>query len=86
MVKVLKTRYYRMKEKFGMELPKNVKQALEIDKETGTDFWKNTLTTEVGDLEPCILIVQEGMVPPPGHTEIRTHLVFDIKVDLTRKA
>ena len=86
MVKVLKTRYHRMEEKFGIELPKNVKQALELDKETGTDFWKNTLIKEVGNLEPCILVVQEVKVPPPGYTKIRTHIVFDIKMDFTRKA
>jgi hypothetical protein len=25
---------------FGIELPKTVKRALEIDKETGTNFWE----------------------------------------------
>ena len=41
---------------------------------------------EVGNLEPCISIVQEGEVPPPGYMEIRTYIVFDVKMDFTRKA
>ena len=85
MVKVLKTRYHWRKEEFGIELPKNVKQALEIDKETGTDFWRHTLIKEMGILEPHILIDKEGEGPPPGYMEIRTHIVFDIKMDFTTK-
>ena len=40
----------------------------------------------MGNLETCISIVQDGEVPPPGFVEIRTHIVFNIKMDFTRKA
>ena len=36
--------------------------------------------------EPSILVVQEGKVPRQGYTEMRTHIVFDIEMDFTRKA
>ena len=39
MVKAMKKRYFRKEQKYGIELPKTVKRALEIDKETGTTFW-----------------------------------------------
>jgi hypothetical protein len=33
-------RYWRQTHKFGSGLPKTVAEALAIDKETGTDFWR----------------------------------------------
>ena len=35
-----KSRYHKQMRTFGIELPKTVKRALEIDKETGTNFWE----------------------------------------------
>ena len=36
----LKGKYWRTTHKFGIKLPKDVKEALEIDMITGTDFWQ----------------------------------------------
>jgi response regulator RpfG family c-di-GMP phosphodiesterase len=33
-----KKRYFRTHSKFGVEIPKSVERALQIDKETGTTF------------------------------------------------
>jgi hypothetical protein len=38
LIKAVKKRYFRKHQKFGIELPKTVKRALEIDKETNTTF------------------------------------------------
>ncbi len=35
--------YWRTTHKFGIQIPKTVKEALAIDKETGTDFWRKAL-------------------------------------------
>jgi len=35
----LNSRYHKRTHKFGIEIPKTIKHALQIDKETGTDFW-----------------------------------------------
>lgn len=31
-------------------------------------------------------LLSQGERPPPGHSEITCHLVFDVKLDMTRKA
>ena len=85
-VKQLKTRYHQRTEKFGLELPKTVKRALEIDEETGTTFWRDALHKEMGNIEPCMKVLGEGEQPLPGHQFIHTHIVFGIKMDFTRKA
>ena len=39
-LKKVKSRYWSKTHKFGIELPKSVKSAMEIDRKTGTDFWR----------------------------------------------
>jgi Reverse transcriptase (RNA-dependent DNA polymerase) len=80
------TRYLRRDQKFGLELPKTVTRALEIDAETGTTFWKDALRKEMAVIQPAIKILDEGVQAPVGYTQIPCHIIFDIKMDFTRKA
>ena len=36
----VKSHYWWMTHKFGIKLPHSVEEALEIDRQTGTDFWQ----------------------------------------------
>ena len=49
-------KYWLTTHKFGVEVPTSVKLSYEINHETGTDFWRNSIAkeimnVEVGDLE-----------------------------------
>ena len=59
---------------------------MEIDRETGTSFWKNALIQEMGGMKPVINILDKGSSPPVGLKEIPCHIIFDVKMDFTRKA
>jgi hypothetical protein len=85
-IKQALTRYQRTDQKFGIEIPKTVKCALQIDKETNTTFWRDALTKKMGGTEPVIDILPEGSKPPVGFTGIPFHMIFDVKMDFTRKA
>ena len=80
------TRYMRKFQKYGIEVPKTVERALEIDKETGTDFWAKALQLEMSKIFPAMKILDEGSPQPVGHQIIPCHIVFDVKMDFTRKA
>jgi hypothetical protein len=76
-------------------LPKSVKEALEIDRTMNTDFWRKVINKEMAKVkvawathDECMLQqVREGNVPDlTGFQEIGCHIVFDIKMDFTRKA
>jgi hypothetical protein len=41
------TRYHKRTHKFGIELPKTAKEALEIDRRTGTNYWRAALDLEM---------------------------------------
>ena len=85
-IKKVKTRYFKRTHKFGIELPKSVPEALEIDKKTGTDFWRRAIEKEMKNVHVAFEIREDGSIPV-GFREITCHLVFDIKSDtLARKA
>ena len=90
-----KTKYWRTTHKYGVRLPKNAEEALRIDMETGTDFWTKAINKEMGKAKVSYEEVA-GCTPEQarhgqvqeliGFQEIKCHLVFDVKMDFTRKA
>jgi hypothetical protein len=91
----VKKKYWRTTHKFGCKLPHSVEEALAIDRQTGTDHWQRALNKEMSkvkvawnardDITPND--VRSGKVKDMiGFQEIGCHIVFDIKMDFTRKA
>ena len=85
-VKAMAKRYFRVTQKYGIQLPKTVEEALAIDRETGTDFWAKAIAKEMGAVAKAFQILDSDALDPAGYTKIKVHMVFDIKPDFTRKA
>jgi hypothetical protein len=85
-IKAVKKRYFWKLQKYGIEMPKTVKRALEIDDETDTTFWCDAIRKEMKAVSKAFKFLDEGSPDPVGHTEILCHMVFDVKPDFTRKA
>ena len=90
----VKARYWRKTHKFGIRIPKTVKEALEIDKATGINFWELAIQKEMANVRIAfekgahtVEEMRDGKVLP-GYQEIGCHMIFDIKMDgnFTRKA
>ena len=70
--------------KFGVEVPKNPKHALELDKQNGNDGWKKSMQLELDQLEEfkVFKLVPHGeLMMPVGYKRIPYHIVFDVKFD-----
>ncbi len=80
------TRYTARTHKFGIELPKTVDEALAIDAKTGTTLWYDAIQREMQNNAVAFEFLPEGNTIPIGYTKITLHMVFDIKIDFTRKA
>ena len=63
----MKRRYFRTHTKCGVELPKTVERALEIDKETGTTFWADAIAKEMKTVFVAFEILPEDKMAPRGH-------------------
>jgi hypothetical protein len=91
----VKKKYWWMTHKFGCKLPHSLEEALEIDRQMGTDHWQRALNKEMSKVKVAWNArddifpndVRSGKVKDMiGFQEIGCHIVFDIKMDFTRKA
>lgn len=93
MVSKVKSKYWRTTHKFGIKLPHSAEEALLFDKESGTDFWARAMEKELRKVKVAyetrddlnIEDVRRGRALI-GYTEIKCHMIFDVKMDFTRKA
>ena len=85
-IKAFRKRYFQKLQKYGIEMPKTMECALQIDDETGTTFWHDAICKEMKAVSKAFEFLDEGPPNPLGHTEILCHMVFDVKPDFTRKA
>ncbi len=73
--------YLKRTHKFGIELPKTVKEALALDKKNGNTFWADAIAKEMKDVCVAFKILLDGQSAPIGYQKIPCHMIFDIKMD-----
>ena len=78
--------YLERAPKFGLKLPKMVKEAYAINKNKST-LWQDIIQKEIENVKITFQIIPEGEKPPTGSQYINCDIVFDIKMkDFHRKA
>ncbi len=82
----VKARVRKLTHKYGIELPTSVKQSYELDKKNGNDFWSKAIDKEMLNAGIAFEVLEDGKLPPPGWRQVTGHMVFDVKMDFTRKA
>jgi hypothetical protein len=85
-VKAVKSRYEKKTHKYGIRVPRSIEEAYDIDKETGTDYWHQAILKEMKNNMIAFKFLEEGEQVPVGSKWIPFHMIFDVKIDLTRKA
>ena len=76
-IQKVKSKYWQRTHKCGIRIPKNVKEAKEIDAANGDTLWWDAICKEMANV--CIAFEeQDGM--PVGHKKLGVHLVFDVKL------
>ena len=72
--------------KFGVTVPNTVEEAIKLDQINGNELWKKAIGKEIGNVKVAFQLMEEGEKLPVGSKEIPYHIIFDVKLDLTRKA
>lgn len=85
-IKSAKKRVIWHTHKYGIEVPRNVQHALEIDRRNGNTVWQDAIRKEMKTVDDCFDYLPHGQQLPPGYTEIGCHIIFDVKMSLERKA
>ena len=92
-VSAVKARVRRTTHKYGIEMPaigrnrdEVIQNATELDKKNGNTLWMDSLALEMGNLVIAFEIKEHGEKAPPGWHKASGHVIFDVKMDFTRKA
>jgi hypothetical protein len=80
------SRLRKTSHKYGIKLPRSVKEAVEIDRKNGNLFWADALTKEMGNVCVAFEILGPNEHAPKGWHKASGHVVFNVKMDFTRKA
>jgi hypothetical protein len=92
-VSSIKSRVRKTTHKYGIKMPavgrthyEVIQNAEELDRKNGNTFWMDSLRKEMGNLIVAFKILYPGQKPPPGWYKTSGHIIFDVKMDFTRKA
>jgi hypothetical protein len=85
-VSAVNSRVCKCSHKYGIKVPRSVKEALDFDHRNGNTFWADALTKEMGNVCIAFEILGPNDKPPVGWYKASGHIVFDVKMDFTHKA
>ena len=72
--------------KYGIEMPTDIEHAKRLDEKNDNTFWIDAIKKEMHDVGVAFEILDSDVVLPVGFRKVTGHLVFDVKMDFTRKA
>jgi hypothetical protein len=77
-----------IKYKFGIQVPKGIKNAIDLDKKNGNHLCQEAIKTELKQLTDyqTFIVLDSGEDIPTGYQKIPYHMVFDVKYYLRHKA
>ena len=75
------TRYLKRTHKFGIEIPKTVKEALALDRKNGNTLWADAIAKEMKEVCIAFNILPDGHSAPIGYQKISCHMIFDVKME-----
>ena len=85
LVKKRQTRYLKKAHKFGIEMPKTVKEAAELDTKNEDIKWMDEIAKEMTNVRVASDILKDGDRAPIVHKQINCHLIFDVKMEDFRR-
>jgi hypothetical protein len=85
-VSAVNSRVCKCSHKYGIEVPRSVKEAFDFDRRNGNTFGADALTKEMGNVCVAFEILGPNDEPPVGWYKASGHIVFDVKMESTRKA
>ena len=82
----MKMRLQKTTHKYGIEIPTSVEHAMEINQKNGNTMWRDALALEMFNVGVAFEILEEDQPAPAGWKKASRHLIWDVKMDFTRKA
>lgn len=80
-VKTRNARYVKRNEKFGIKMPKNMKEAKALEKENSNTLWQDAISKELADISVAFKLLENCEVIPRGSQIIKCHMIFDVDME-----
>lgn len=87
-IQKVKSKYWARTHKHGIRIPKNICEAIEIDRENGNTSWMDAIKLEMANVRVAFKEYDGDTSSLVGYIQITGHLVFDVKLgeNFRRKA
>ena len=82
----MKARLQKSNRKFGIAIPRTYEEAIKFDEANDNKLWQSSWNKEMTNVKIDFKFLDDGTPPPPGYKQIHCFIIFDVKMDLTRKA
>jgi len=84
----IKSKYWQRTHKYGIRIPKSIKDAIRIDAENGNTLWWDAIMMEMRNVRPAFEVYDGDIKDLIGYQEIKCHAIFDVKLgeNFRRKA
>ena len=82
----VKSRIRRTTHKYGIEIPTSLYHGYELYQKNRYSLWRDAIKLEIHNNGVGFQILEENKQDPPGWSKVTGHLIFDVKMDFTRKA
>ena len=72
--------------KYGIEVPRDMRHALELDKQNGNTLWAEAIRKEMSKARVAFDVKEKDTWVEPAREYLECYTKFDVKMDFTRKA
>ena len=84
-ISTVKARLKVSTHKYGVEVPTSIEHGKRLDKENGNTLWADALTKEMTNVSIAFEVLEKDQAVPVGWSKSSGHLIWDVKMDFTRK-
>ena len=85
-IAAVNSRVRKATHKYGIEIPTSMQHAKQLDEQNGNSLWMDSIKKEMSNVSVAFEILEPGQPIPVGWTKSSGHLVWDLKMDFTRKS
>jgi hypothetical protein len=87
-VSKVKSKYWQRTHKYGIRIPKTIKEALKIDAENSNSLWWDAIVLEMSKIRLAFEefggeLTQD--VKPKGYKFVSTHMVFEARIAVAKR-
>ena len=78
-------RYMKQTHRFGIRIPKTLREAIEIDRENGNTLWQDAIKKEMAAVRKAFRVLDDNEEIPAAYQKINCHFVFSVKMENFRR-